>query len=105
MLLKDCPVGSVVRLVSLGGSPVRLDHWKGDFEVKYSSLGIYVTDRDGADRYLLDNDPDFQFEIVALPPSKFKTVYLKGKTYNLIPVPTSDVIEIDGVEYYMEEKK
>lgn len=106
MLLKDCPVGSVVRLVSLCGDPVLLDNWKGTFEVKRSSLGKYVTDGDGDDRYTLDNAADFQFEIVTLSsPSTSKTISLKGKTYNLIPVRTSDVIEIDGVEYYMEEKK
>ena len=105
MMLKDCPVGSFVRLVSLCSEPVKLDRWKGTFEVKHSSLGKYVTDGDGSDRYLLYNDTDYQFEIINPSHAQHKTVYLKGKTYNLIPVRTSNFIEIDGVEYYMEERE
>ena len=107
MLLKDCPVGSVVRLVRFCGEIPAISNWDGKFEVKQNGNGKYVTDGDGDERYALDLDLYYEFEIVtpAPSPAQPKTIYLKGKTYNLIPAKSSDLIEIDGIEYYMEEKK
>ena len=104
MLLRDCPVGSIVRLVSLEGEKPIAGWWIGEFAVFQANGVNAVKDGHGDIRDDVHDDEGFQFEIVPPPPAQHKTVYLKGKTYNLIPVKTSDVIEIDGVEYYMEEK-
>lgn len=103
MLLKDCPVGSVVRLKTLGGFEVGLKNWLGEFKVKSDGLGKYVIDKDGEKRYSLEENDEFQFEIITeLKSDTPKKIYFKGEYYNLIPTSSSSFIEIDGVEYYME---
>lgn len=50
MMLKDCPVGSKVRLASLSGYPVKFANWQGVFEVFQGENGKYVIDGDGMAR-------------------------------------------------------
>lgn len=73
MLLKDCPVGSFVRLVSAYGntdySKVSLSHWVGVFEVMVDKHGShYVVDKDGDKRDDVFEDKNYQFEIVTPSP-------------------------------------
>lgn len=104
MLLKDCPVGSEVRLVSFCGvADYGLDFWKGTFVVLERDGVNCVKNGDGCIRDDVYNDEDFQFEIVSQPkPETHNKIYFKGEYYNLIPTSSSSFIEIDGVEYYME---
>lgn len=111
MLLKDCPVGSEVRLVSINGVEVTgLSHpwWEGSFEVKRDddSLCKYVIDGDGDKR--LDNFlwGYWRFEIVGgLKENIDRTITINGKTYKLKPHTEPRLTVIDGVTYEMEEQE
>lgn len=109
MLLKDCPVGSVVRLVSwYGDTDYDLDNWEGMFGVvEYNGVSC-VKDRDGNIRDDIYDDEDYQFEIVSqpnTPNNHARQVTLDGVTYKLTPITERKTIEIDGVVYEMEEQK
>ena len=109
MLLKDCPVWSVVRLVSFCG---RTDHAahnlgfsKGTFVVFERNGEKFIKDGHGYNRYEISDDADYQFEIVSLPntPNNHaRQITLDGVTYKLTLAGKRKTIEIDGVEYYME---
>lgn len=106
MLLKDCPVGSVVRLVSFrGDTNYDLDHWQGKFRViEYNGVNC-VKDGDGDIRDDISDDEDYQFEIVSQPktPSDHaRQITIDGVTYKLTPATERKTIEIDGVVYEME---
>lgn len=81
MLLKDCPVGSVVRLASIGGCDVYLPKWIGEFVVKESDSGVYVTDGEGVNRYELSKDHEYQFEIVRPTPEPRVTFTVGGQEF------------------------
>ena len=108
MLLKDCPVGSFVRLVSIGGheiTPSSHPWWAGSFEVMTYEDGRYkfVVDRDGDERIDGDLDDEFEFEIVGEPQETIvRTITLNGKTYKLKPHTEPRLTVIDGVTYEME---
>lgn len=105
MMLKDCPVGSFVRLVSFcgDGTWAYKSWWKGKFEVLEDSKGKYVVTNDNQ-TYRVGNNSDFQFEIVT-PPAPYipNTITLNGKTYKLKPHTEPRLTVIDGVTYEMEE--
>ena len=69
MLLKDCPVGSVVRLVGIKGKLVNYPWWEGNFTVEKGGCGNFIIDNDGTPRKGVYNNPDYQFEIVAPAPA------------------------------------
>lgn len=104
MLLKDCPVGSFVKLVSIKKLENNLPQWQGKFRVFYDNKGKYVIDKKGAKRlannYFLKH---YQFEIVS-PPHAPKTITLNNKTYILTPHTECQTITIDGVTYDMQEQ-
>lgn len=103
MLLKDCPVGSVVRCVKWGGGYRIPDYISGNFKVMKRGEK-YIIDNEGDSWTEHECDKD-DFEIVSMPDEETKEpkkLYFKGKSYNLTPVTQRDIIEIDGVEYYME---
>lgn len=104
MLLKDCPVGSFVRLVSYDGDEDHgCGHWEGEFLVERGGgYGEnFVTDGDGDIRDDVYDDEDYQFEIVT--PTQSNTITLNGKTYKLKPHTEPRLTVIDGVTYEMEE--
>lgn len=68
MLLKDCPVGSVARLVSFLGEEVKVPRLLGVFEVLCNGERNFVIDGEGNKRMHFYNDPDYQFEIVRPAP-------------------------------------
>lgn len=105
MLLKDCPVGSFVRLVSFQGRCASdMEGWNGNFEVKKDrNLVKYFLVGDGEMRVRIFNDPDFQFEIIEPFPSTSNTITLGEKTYKLKPYIKPRLKVIDGVTYEMEE--
>ena len=109
MLLKDCPVGSEVRLVSCcGHTDHGMHNWEGTFVVFEHDGVNYVKDREGDIRGDIYDDEDYQFEIVSqpnTPNNHARQIVLDGVTYKLTPITKRKKIEIDGVEYYMEEKK
>lgn len=106
MLLKDCPVGSVVRLVSLcGDTDYDLDNWEGIFCVFKLDGVNCVKDGYGDIRDDIADDEDYQFEIVLQPKTPnnhARQITLDDVTYKLTPITERKKIEIDGVEYYME---
>lgn len=105
MLLKDCPVGSVVRLKTLCGYDVGFSCWLGEFEVKLNGYRKYITDNNGYNRYGLEEVEDYQFEIVSLPNTpnnRARQITIDGVTYKLTPTAVPKNIEIDGVVYKME---
>lgn len=105
MLLKYCPVGSFVRLVSYEGDTDWANHswWDGEFAVFEDSNGKYVVTNDG-DKYHCEDNADFQFEIVTpSAQSAPNTIILNGKTYKLKPYTKPRLTVIDGVTYEMEE--
>lgn len=107
MLLKDCPVGSVVKLVSFcGRTNYNIDYFRGKFVVfEYNGVNC-INDGEDCIRDDLYDDKDYQFEIVSQP-NTFNNhahqITLDGVTYKLTPITERKKIEIDGVEYYMEE--
>ena len=103
MLLKDCPVGSVVRCVKWAGKDEIPDYIIGNFEVMKREEK-YIIDNGGDSWFEGEFDND-TFEIVSMPDEETKgpkKLRFKGKSYKLTPVTQRDIIEIDGVEYYME---
>lgn len=103
MLLKDCSVGSMVRLnLFCGKEPCfkRHTNWRGTFEVLNAGGDNYLIDGEGNDRSGVCDDPDYQFEIVSN-----MQLTLNGVTYNLTPSVERKTITIDGVEYEMEEAR
>ena len=104
MLLKDCPVGSIVRLVSIAGERVRLEHWIGSFEVFNDGRENFVIDGDGDRRFGVGDDGRFQFEIVSTPDApSTRTLTLSGTTYTLTPYEAPKLVTIDDVVYVMTE--
>ena len=108
MLLKDCPVGSVVRLVSICRREEwygRALWWVGTFKVNRDDHRkvSYVIDAHGEKRDDISNDERYQFEIVTPAPSTPNTITLNGKTYKLKPHTEPRLTVIDGVTYEMEE--
>lgn len=106
MLLKDCPVGSVVRLVTLcGDTDYGMCNWEGTFVVfEYNGVNCV---KDGADDIRDDvyNDKDYQFEIVSQPKTPnnhARQITIDGVTYKITPITERKKIEIDGVVYEME---
>ena len=105
MLLKDCPVGSFVRLVSISDKKPTLWWWDGEFKV-FEENGVHaVKDADGEIRSDIHDNENWQFEIVtpAPAPAQHKTITLNGKTYKLKPHTEPRLTVIDGVTYEMEE--
>lgn len=106
MLLRDCPVGSVVRLVSLGcETDSDADYWKGSFVVLERDGVNCVKDGDGDIWNDIYDDEDYQFEIVSqpnTPNNHARQIVLDGVTYRLTPATERKTIEIDGVVYEME---
>ena len=106
MLLKDCPVGSFVRLVSYNRDTNYagyFPHWVGNFEVLNDGEINYVFDGDG-DKRFVSNSSWYQFEIVPRPKSAPEnTLNRNGKTYKLTPHVEKKTVTIDGVVYDMEE--
>ena len=106
MLLRDCPVGSEVRLVSFcGDTDCNLGRWKGTFVVVEHNGVNSVKDGSGDIRDDIDDDEDFQFEIVSqphTPNNHARQITLDGVTYKLTPITEHKKIEIDGVVYEME---
>lgn len=104
MLLKDCPVGSFVRLVEWHGRKNHpCVHWRGEFEVKNDGRDNYVLDRDGDARMCVFDDANYQFEIVSAQKTRAMTITINGKTYKLKPHTEPRLTVIDGVTYEMEE--
>ena len=106
MLLRDCPVGSEVRLVSYYGvTDYDMDYWEGKFVVFERNGVNCVKDGDGDIREDVYNDKDYQFEIVSqpnTPNNHARQITLDGVTYKLTPITERKMIEIDGVVYEME---
>lgn len=106
MLLKDCPVGSFVRLVSFKGADVSsMTWWDGAFDVKeHKGFGKYVIDGHGDVRDRIAANSEYQFQIVAYPKEldSSMTLTLNGKTYKLKPHTEPRLTVIDGVTYEME---
>lgn len=101
MLLKDCPVGSMVRLSLFAGEKpdfISRHWWKGKFEVFNNGKANYVIDGGGQIREHIYNDEDYHFEV-----EKPMVIELDGVTHNMTPVKKRKTITIDGVEYEMEE--
>ena len=108
MLLKDCPVGSFVRLVSFDGHTEwgsDVFWWKGAFKVERDNQSKvnYVVDGAGDIRGDVATDERYQFEIVTPSPYTANTITLNGKTYKLKPHAEPRLTVIDGVTYEMEE--
>ena len=104
MLLKDCPVGSVVRCMKWGidgSSPYYINGWFVVYE--RDSGHKYIQDKEGLE-WLDYECADDDYEIVSFPSkeSKARAMVLDGVTYRLTPATERKTIEIDGVEYYME---
>ena len=106
MLLRDCPVGSEVRLVSFCGvTDYDMNWWKGTFVVFEHNGVNCVKDRDGDIRDEISNNPFYHFEIVSqpnTPNNHVRQITIDGVTYKLTLAEKRKTIEIDGVEYYME---
>ena len=106
MLLRDCPVGSVVRLASLYGETYYdIDYWIGMFGVIEHNGVNCVKDRDGYLRDDISDNAEYQFEIVSQPTTPHNHAHkitLDGITYKLTPITKRKTIEIDGVVYEME---
>ena len=107
MMLKDCPVGSVVRLVSWHGhTDYELDNWEGKFGVfEYNGVNC-VKDGCGVIRDDISGNEYYQFEIVSQPKTPnnhARQITLDGVTYRLTPHTEPRLIVIDGVTYEMEE--
>ena len=103
MLLKDCPVGSVVRLASLCGDPVHLPQWRGKFQVINDGGVNFVIDGDGDKRKDVVSDADYQFDIISMPAASTRTLTLSGTTYTLTPYEAPKLVTIDDVVYVMTE--
>ena len=107
MLLKDFPVGSFVRLVSFCGDTDLSDCFDslvGSFEVFQDYDGKYLIDKDGDKVDDIENDDDYQFEIVPRPRNAPEnTLTRNGKTYKLTPHIEKKTVTIDGIVYDMEE--
>lgn len=106
MLLKDCPSGSVVRLVSwYGDADYDLDNWQGMFSVFECNGVNCVKDGDGNIRDDISGNEYYQFEIVSqpnTPNNHARQITLDGVTYRLTPITERKTIEIDGVVYEMD---
>ena len=106
MLLRDCPVGSVVRLASLYGETYYdIDYWIGMFGVIEHNGVNCVKDRDGYLRDDISDDADYQFEIVLhpnIPNNHTRQITIDCVTYKLTIAGQRKTIEIDGVVYEME---
>ena len=107
MLLKDCPVGSIVKIVEWAG--MELDgYFVGEFEVKECVGFKYFIDNAGDDCREDELPPSYQFEVIghikSNEPAPLQTITLDGKKYKLTPISDSRVIEINGVTYRMEAK-
>lgn len=105
MLLKDCPVGSIVKFSAWDREELQ-EFFIGEFEVKERDGMKYFFDNDGDDWREDGLPPNYQFEVIAKPksdaPPPVQTITLDGKKYKLTPISDSRVIEIDGVTYRME---
>ena len=106
MLLRDCPVGSEVRLVSLyGDTGYNIDYWKGTFVVVEHNGVNCVKNVYGDIRDDVYDDECYQFEIVSqliTSNNHARKITLDGVTYKLTPITERKKIEIDGVVYEME---
>lgn len=106
MLLKDCPVGSEVQLVTLcGNTGYNIDYWKGTFVVLERDGVNCVKDGYGDIRDDVYDDENYQFEIVSqpnTPNNHAHKITLDGITYKLTPITERKKIEIDGVVYEMD---
>lgn len=107
MLLRDCPVGSFVRMDRIGSDNnyrTTNSWWEGEFEVFEEDGNKFIIDRDGTIREHIADNPYFQFEIVT--PENIgqpKAIQIDGKSYKLTPRVERKTITIDGVVYEMEE--
>lgn len=84
MLLKDCPAGSVVQLVSWRGDeePANsFEWWRGCFPVCQDSHGKYVIDGNGEKRTEVCLGHDYQFEIVRHAPEPHITFTVGGHEF------------------------
>ena len=109
MLLRDCPVGSEVRLVSLCGETDDIPKNLNGTFVVFECDGVNCI-KDGRNNTRDDiyNDKDYQFEIVSQPTTihnHARKITLDGVTYKLTPITERTKIEIDGVVYEMEEQE
>ena len=106
MLLKDCPVGSVVRLVSFyGETDYVMKHWKSTFIVFECDGVNCVRGGDGDIWDDIYDDEDYQFKIVSYPKTlnnHARQIVIDGVTYKLTPTTERKTIEIDSVIYDME---
>lgn len=106
MLLKDCPVGSEVRLALFcGKADYGMKHWKGTFIVFECDGANCVRDGEGIIRSDVSCNEGYQFEIVSQPNTlhnRARQITLDGVTYKLTPITERKKIEIDGVIYEME---
>ena len=89
MLLRDCPVGSEVRLVSFCGvTDYDMDYWEGKFVVfEYNGVNS-VKNGTGGIRDDVYNDANYQFEIVSqpnTPNNRTHQITLDGVTFRPNP--------------------
>ncbi len=105
MLLKDCPVGSVVRCVKWGRCCDVPSTIKGEITVLENANGKrYFIDKEDL-RWEEDECSNDDYEIVSqpnTPNNPARQITLDGVTYKLTPVGERKTIEIDGVGYEME---
>lgn len=84
MLLRDCPVGSEVRLVSFCGfTDYGIDHWEGTFVVFEHDGVNCVQDRDGYLRDDISDNANYQFEIVSQSITERKKIEIDGVVYEM----------------------
>ena len=103
MLLKDCPVGSVVRLVSIDGNNPTNSWWAGwSGEVFEGDNSKIIRDNDGTVWDEGYAGTSYQFEVVSNPT---RTLTLSGTTYTLTPYEAPKLVTIDDVVYAMTEVK
>lgn len=82
MLLKDCPVGSVVRLANINRDDDEelWEMWFGPRVVYAAGGRAFVKDNTGVDRFVGGNS-NFQFEIVTLAPEPRITFTVGGQEF------------------------
>lgn len=106
MLLRDCPVGSEVKLVTLCGTAhYPVGYLRGTFGVFERDGVNCVQDGRGDIRDDISDDADYQFEIVSQPKTPnnhARQITIDGVTYKITPITEHKKIEIDGVVYEME---
>lgn len=84
MLLRDCPVGSEVRLVSFCGvTDYGIYHWEGAFVVFEHDGVNCVQDGNGDIRDDIYDDANYQFEIVSQSITKRKKIEIDGVVYEM----------------------